>query len=134
MVLLTFGCFVIVATDGMCGKIAHFHMCKGTDDDMQYMLDMRDNLVFYVHLIDIYAPCIVGKRQWNDKANMMRYCGDSAQLFNDHVLSISDEAFLLVVLLNYTETWMSEVEGELTMVSPNEIYVVCFVIHQVLLL
>ena len=103
--------------DGMCGKIAHFHMCKGTDDDMQYMLDMRDNLVFYVHLIDIYAPCIVGKRQWNDKANMTRNCGDSAQLFNDHVFSISDEAFMLVVLLNYTETWMSEVERELTKVS-----------------
>ena len=56
---------------------------------------------------------------------MTRYCGDSAQLFNDHVLSISDEAFLLVVLLNYTETWMSEVEGELTMVRSNKMYMSC---------
>ena len=79
---------------------------------MAYMLDMRCNLVHYVHLIDIYAPCIVGHSNWNDKANMTRYCGDSASLFNDFVFSISDEAFVLLVLFNYTETWMSEFELE----------------------
>ena len=43
---------------------------------------------------------------------MARYCGDSAALFNDFVFSMSDEAFMLLVLLNYTETWMSELARE----------------------
>lgn len=102
--------------DGMCGKIAHFHMSNGSDEAMNHMLLMRENLVYYVHLIDIYAPCIVGKSKWNDIANMTRYCGNNEQQFNDHVLSISDEAFLLVVLFNYTETWMSEVEQNISKV------------------
>jgi hypothetical protein len=103
---------MLVSSDGMRGKIPHFKINKGTNADMEYILDMRSNLVHYVHLIDIYAPCIVGHSQWNDKANMMRYCGNSASLFNDFVFSISDEAFVLLVLLNYTETWMFELELE----------------------
>jgi hypothetical protein len=96
----------------MCGKIAHFKINKGSAADMEYMLDMRDNLVHDVHLIDIYAPCIVGHSIWNNKTNMTQYCRDSGGLFNDFVFSQSDEAFLLLVLLNYTETWMSELTHE----------------------
>jgi hypothetical protein len=103
---------VFVSLDGMRGKIPHFKINNGKDADMDYILDMRANLVHYVHLIDIYAPFIVGHSQWNDKANMTRYCRDSASLFNDFVFSISDEAFVLLVLLNYTETWMVELDEE----------------------
>ena len=84
---------------------------------MEYMLDMRDNLVHYVHLIDIYAPCILGHSIWNNKTNMTRYCRDSGGLFNDFVFLQSDEAFLLLVLLNYTETWMSELTHEQSKVT-----------------
>jgi hypothetical protein len=48
---------------------------------------------------------------------MMRYCRGNAALFNEFVLSISDEAFLLLVLLNYTATWMSEMTNEQAKVS-----------------
>ena len=47
---------------------------------------------------------------------MTRYCGDSMELFNEHVFSISDEAFLLIVLFNYTETWTSEIAANLAKV------------------
>ena len=62
------------------------------------MLEMRKNMVHYVQLIDLYAPCVVSKRAWNNEANMAAYCGSSNRLFERFVLSISDEAFLLVVL------------------------------------
>lgn len=114
--MLTLNC-AVPNTDGMRGKIPHFKINKGNDMDMEYMLDKRCNLVHYVHLIDIYAPCIVGHSNWNDKANMTRYCGESGALFNDFVFSISDEAFVLLVLLNYTKTWMSELEFEQAKVS-----------------
>jgi hypothetical protein len=84
---------------------------------MEYMLGMRDKLVQYVNLIDIYAPCIVGYSNWHRNANMNNHCGDSSALFNDFVFSVSDEAFLLVVLLNYTATWMLELKANQTKLS-----------------
>jgi hypothetical protein len=58
----------------MCGKIPHFEINNGQEADMDYMLPMQDNLVHYLHLIDIYAPCIVGHSKWNNKANMTNSC------------------------------------------------------------
>jgi hypothetical protein len=88
---------------------------------------MRDNLVHYVHLIDIYAPCIVGHTHWNIKSNMLQYCDEGDALFNEFILSISDEAFLLLVLFNYTATWMSELQCEQAKVSHNGGgYILCF--------
>ena len=69
---------------------------------MPYMLEMRKNMVHYVQLIDAYAPCVVSSRAWNNEANMAAYCGSNNRLFEQHVLSISDEAFMLVVLVNYS--------------------------------
>ena len=48
-----------------------------------------------------YGPCIVGASNWNKTDNMEQYCGNNASLFNDRGLSLSDEAFLLVVLINF---------------------------------
>ena len=99
--------------EGMCGNIAQYSKINnGSDAEMKYMLDMRNNLVHYVHFIDIYAPCIVEHMQWNDKAKMLQYCGKGATLFNEYILSISDEAFLLLMLYNFTSTWMSELQCE----------------------
>ena len=72
------------------------------------MLEMRKNMVHYVQLIDLYAPCVVSKRAWNNEANMAAYCGSNNRFFEQFVLSISDEAFLLVVLDNYSACWQAE--------------------------
>jgi hypothetical protein len=102
----------IVVLDGVAGKIPNFRINSGSDANMNYMLAMRSNLVQYVHLIDIYGPCIVGASNWNNTDNMEQYCGNNASVFNDRVLSLSDEAFLLVVLINYGAEWMWKIEME----------------------
>lgn len=84
---------------------------------MDYLLAMRANLVNYVNLIDIYAPCIVSTSAWNDETNMRRYCGASDDLFHHHILSKSDEAFMLLVLINYTGYWLSEMQIKKSEVS-----------------
>ena len=56
--------------DGVAGKIPNFKINTGSDADMNYMLAMHNNLVQYVHLIDIYGPCIVGASNWNNTNNM----------------------------------------------------------------
>jgi hypothetical protein len=72
------------------------------------MLEMRKNMVHYVELIDLFAPCVVSKRAWNNEADMAAYYGFSNCLFECFVLSISDESFLLVVLDNYSVHWQAE--------------------------
>jgi hypothetical protein len=70
-------------------------------------------MVHYVHLIDTYAPCVVSTRAWNNESNMRDYCRTDDVVFECHVLSISDEAFLLVVLLNYASRWHVEYANEI---------------------
>jgi hypothetical protein len=106
-----------ILEDGVAGKIPHFKQNNGSDADMAYMLAMRNNIVQYVNLIDIYAPCIVGYAKWNDVDNMNEHCGDNVLRFQEHVFSISDETFLLTVLYNYSANWMSEIVIENAKVS-----------------
>jgi hypothetical protein len=68
--------------EGVAEKIEHFKQNNGSDADMAYMLlAMRNNIVQYVNLIDIYAPCIVGSAKWNDVDNMNQHCRDNVILF-----------------------------------------------------
>ena len=78
---------------------------------------MQSNIVNYVLVIDIYAPSVVKSSIWNRNAIMMQYCGDNAPYLHECVLSISDEAFLLLVLIHYSATWMAEIEDEYCKVS-----------------
>ena len=107
-------------SDGISGKYPFFKTPTGTESDMNYLFAMRENMVHYVHLIDIFAPCIVGRSNWNNTTNMVRFCGQNQKLFNDNVFSVSDEAFLLLVLDNYTESWLSEVDLVAATVSAEQ--------------
>jgi hypothetical protein len=97
----------LLEVEGDAGRMEHFKQNNGSDADMAYMLAMRNNIVQYVNLIDIYAPSIVGSAKWNDVDNMNQHCGDNVIMFQQQVLSISDEAFLLTVLYNYCANGMS---------------------------
>ena len=106
------------STDGEeHGKINRYQKMTGSDADIEYMLQMRQNQVHYISLIDVFAPCIVSKSVWNDDALMAAYCGDNQHNFQEHVLTISDEAFLLLVLVNYVACWTAEFQLETKMVS-----------------
>ena len=64
---------------------------------------MRENICHYANFIDDFAPCIVLSKVWNDDANMNLYCNTSdPKLWANKILSISDDAFLLLTLINYT--------------------------------
>jgi hypothetical protein len=103
---------VTLTIDGVSGRIPNFKRNCGSDDDINSLLSMRKHIVNYVHVIDIYAPCVVKSNIWNRDTNMTQYCGDNLHNFQTYVLSISDEAFLLLVLINYSATWMAEIENE----------------------
>lgn len=94
------------------GEDAYHTSLHGTFN-VPYLLELRENMVHYVHLIDTYAPCVVSSRAWNNESNMRDYCRTDDVVFERHVLSISDEAFLLVVLLNYAPRWHVEYVNEI---------------------
>jgi len=54
------------------------------------------------------APCIVGKFIWNNDANMERVCSALQQHEFDTLFSVSDEAFVLLLIDNYAERWFAE--------------------------
>ena len=79
---------------------------------------MRADICHYCAILDMYAPCIVSYCTWNDDANMNHYCCTTdLKLFNAHVLSVSDEAFLLLVRINGGARWMAEIKREFGKVS-----------------
>lgn len=81
----------------------------GCNTAVDYLLMMRENVCYYATIIDTYAPCIVGYSKWNNDVNMNRYCATTDwKLWGDKVLSISDEAFIVVCLICYARRWHTE--------------------------
>jgi hypothetical protein len=79
---------------------------------------MRENICHYANIIDDFAPCIVLSKVWNDDAKMSRFCNTSDQkMWSLQILSVSDEAFLLLVLINYTKRWIAEISRKIKEVS-----------------
>jgi hypothetical protein len=76
----------------------------------------------YVQLLDTYAPCIVSTKVWNNDRLMSQYCGSDQLAFHEHILTISDEAFLLLVLINYAARWKAELNIEHKKVSPTIVH------------
>jgi hypothetical protein len=81
------------------------------------MLQMQQNQVHYIALMDVFAPCIASSSVWNNNALMAKYCGDNQDNLQEYVLTISDKAFMLLVLVNYAARWAAELQMENTMVS-----------------
>ena len=70
---------------------------------------MRDNICNYAQTINTYAPSIVGSSRWNSIVNMENHCGTTdRKVWSKKILSISDEAFILLCLINYGKRWFGE--------------------------
>ncbi|KAI2502759.1 hypothetical protein MHU86_11663 [Fragilaria crotonensis] len=81
---------------------------SGSEEETSYLLKMRDNICYYAQIIDTYAPCIVGSK-WNNTINMENHCATTdRKVWSKKILSISDEAFILLCLINYGKRWFAE--------------------------
>ena len=70
-------------SDEISGRIPNFNRhSNGSNADIDALLMMRSSIVTYVHIIDIYAPCIVRSNIWNREETMKQYCGDNLQSFH----------------------------------------------------
>jgi hypothetical protein len=89
----------------------------GSNMQFTYLLGLRNNNAHYLQLIDTFAPCAVGKYLWNNDAAMERMCSSLQQHEFDNLFSVSDEAFLLLLIDNYALRWVAEATLQKTLVS-----------------
>ena len=68
----------------------------------QFLMGARKNTTNYVAFIYRFAPVLVSDHIWNDSKKM-----HEALMNNrfDDILTVSDEAFMLVVMDNYIDPW-----------------------------
>jgi hypothetical protein len=73
-----------------------------------FVLGMRKNMTNYVAFLNRFAPRVVTSRRWNNSTLVEDACKGGPGAF-DTLLSVSDEAFMLVVMENYVESWHAAV-------------------------
>jgi hypothetical protein len=89
----------------------------GTNAHFTYLMGLRNNHAHYLQLIDTFAPCLVGKYLWNNDAAMERMCSSLHQHEFDNLFSVSDEAFVLLLIDNYAARWVAEATLQTQLVS-----------------
>lgn len=68
----------------------------------------------------MFAPCVVSVRKWENLAEMEKACnGVDGKSFQD-MLTVSDEAFMLLIIENYATKWFAEYMLQSTKVSCYE--------------
>jgi hypothetical protein len=68
------------------------------------------NCAFYCEILDYYAPAVVGNTKWNNDTNMEMFCTTyDTKAFAKHVLTVSNEALIILVLINAAPRWMAEI-------------------------
>ena len=83
----------------------------------QKLLKMRANCAFYCEILDYYAPAVVGNAKWNNDTNVEMFCTTyNTKAFAKHVLTVSNEAFIILVLINAAPRWMAEIIRDTNMV------------------
>ena len=94
---------------------------SGCEEETSYLLKMRDDICYYAQIIDTYAPCIVGSSKWNNIINMENHCATTdRKVWSKKILSISDEAFILLCLINYRKKWFAKLVKTEKMVSLSD--------------
>ena len=91
----------IVFLEGETGKISTYSNINDSDKDS-----------IYIHLMDNFVPYIVSSKLWNYDQCMEQHCGANQAVFHANIFMISDEAFLLLVLVSYTARWKAELNAE----------------------
>jgi hypothetical protein len=89
----------------------------GTNTHFTYLMGLRNNSTHYLQLIDTFAPCLVGKYLWNNDSAMARMCSSLHQHEFDNLFSVSDEAFILLLIDNYAARWVAEATLQKQLVS-----------------
>ena len=78
---------------------------------------LRKDSIKYAEFLDTYAPCIAGEALWHDRGmNVLDCAGNNTNRLAE-LLTVSDEAFLVVCFVNYHARWNAEYDNIVAKVS-----------------
>jgi len=69
-----------------------------------FLFGMRKNMTNYVAFLHKFAPRVLTTKRWRNTTLMNNACMGGPAAFEE-LLSVSDEAFMLVVMENYIVPW-----------------------------
>ena len=72
--------------------------------NLHYLLGLRKNMTHYTQFLDTFAPAVVSVQKWNNSNLVSEACNGDAGAF-EKLLSVSDEAFMLIVMISYVPNW-----------------------------
>ena len=75
-------------------------------------LKLRNQIKSYIEFIQTFAFSILGKRKWNGIVKNESQINELRHDF-DTVLTVSDEAFIILCVVNYRERWFEETKHEM---------------------
>lgn len=75
----------------------------------QFLMGARKNTTNYVAFIYRFAPVLVSGHIWNDSQKVHEALMNNRL---DDILTVSDEAFMLVVMDNYIDPWHAKMRLE----------------------
>jgi hypothetical protein len=85
----------------------------GTVAAVDRLMLLRDHCRSYCEVLDHYGPAVLGNQTWNDDRNMSVFCDtNDVKAFGKHIMSVSDEAFIVLVLVNSSARWKAEVQRD----------------------
>lgn len=73
---------------------------------------MRKNMTHYVEFLDMFAPSVVTSRVWNDDLLVEAACNGGLGAF-EQLLTVTDEAFILLAMSNYVTRWYAEIDKDI---------------------
>jgi len=75
-------------------------------------LQLRNRIKSYIEFVQTFAFSILGKRKWNGIVKNESQINELQNNF-DTVLTVSDEAFIILCVVNYRERWFEETKNEM---------------------
>ena len=104
--------FVLPSPNKEDTVVTEFHMNGLLPQNYNsFLLGMRKNITNYVAFHHRFAPRVVTSRRWNNSTLVEDACKGGPGAF-DKLLSVRDEAFMVVVMENYVESWHAAVLGK----------------------
>ena len=82
--------------------------------DLDHLLGLRKNMAHYTVFLDTFAPAIVSVQTWNNSNLVSDACSGDAGAF-EKLLSVSDEAFMLVTMVSYVPTLLARLKPTLVL-------------------
>lgn len=81
------------------------------DGDMASFLKLREHQSSYIAFIETFTTSVTGVAGWKNFKQQVQQIVSRNNIDFDSLLTVSDEAFIVLCVVNYRERWYEETKG-----------------------